>query len=532
MTYKTAEAFTCISFRKRKDHIKVRKVILASKSPRRLELMKKITDDFEIIPAETEEKTDESDPAMIVMALSGSKAKEVFYKKQESNDSSGEGGFLVIGADTIVVHDNEILGKPRDEKDAFRMLKALSGDVHSVYTGVTVISEEGIGSIFSFYEETLVYIKSMNDDEINAYIATGEPMDKAGAYGIQTEFGKYVEKIDGDYDNVVGLPVERLAAELKKHGLDEVITAKRRPDVNDVSTEANKAKDKAADEAADKAEDKKIAKVWVAVATHKEYRMPADIMYVPVFVGAKLRSDEELKTLPASYKRDDTGDNISEQNPRFCELTALYWAWKNLDSKYLGLVHYRRHFRGRLKPEKGDAFSEVLRYRELKKYLGKYSVIVPCKRHYYIETLEQHYAHNHFINELHTARDIMLEKYPEYEAAYKTAMNRTWGYMFNMMILRRDLMDDYCDWLFDILFTLTERLGDSPARSSFEERYAGRVSERLFNVWLEKKISDGVIKPEEIKEIPFMYMEKINALDKGVTFLKAKFLGKKPKKSF
>ena len=474
----------------------MRKVILASKSPRRLELLKKITDDFEIIPAENDEKTDETDPAMVVMALSGSKAKEVYYKIQEDAASSRD-GYMIIGADTIVVHDNEILGKPRDEKDAFRMLKALSGDVHSVYTGVTVITEEGIAGIFSFYEETKVYIKPMTDEEINAYIATGEPMDKAGAYGIQTEFGKYIEKTEGDYDNVVGLPVERLKNELTKHGFG-----------------------------------KKKSKVWVAVATHKEYRMPEDIMYVPVFVGAALKSDEELQKLPASYKRDDSGDNISEENPRFCELTALYWAWKNLDSKYLGLVHYRRHFRGRIRPKDKDAFSEVLRYRELKRYLGKYSVIVPRKRHYYIETLEQHYAHNHFINEMNTARDIMLEKYPEYKASYETAMNRTWGYMFNMMILRRDLMDDYCSWLFDILFELTERLGDSSDRSSFEERYAGRVSERLFNVWLEQKLHDGVIRPGEIEEIPFMYMEKINAVDKGVTFLKAKFLGKKPKKSF
>jgi len=100
------------------------------------------------------------------------------------------------------------------------------------------------------------------------------------------------------------------------------------------------------------------------------------------------------------------------------------------------------------------------------------------------------------------------------------------------MILRRDLMDDYCSWLFDILFELSERLGSTSDKSSFEERFAGRVSERLFNVWLEQKIREGTVKPEEIKEIPFMYMEKINILNKGFTFLRAKFLGKKPKKSF
>ena len=284
----------------------------------------------------------------------------------------------------------------------------------------------------------------------------------------------------------------------------------------------------------------KKATVWMVVATHKEYRMPHDRMYVPVFVGASLKSKDETAVLPVNYNRDDTGDNISEMNPRFCELTGLYWAWKNLDSKYLGLVHYRRHFRGNRKNSKRmaeyygkkDLFSKVLTFRELKEYLGTYSVIVPKKRHYYIETLEKHYAHNHYINELNTARDIMLEKYPEYKDSYEKAIKRTWGYMFNMMILRRELMDDYCSWLFDILFELSERLGSTPDKSSFEERFAGRVSERLFNVWLEQKIREGTVKPEEIKEIPFMYMEKINILNKGFTFLRAKFLGKKPKKSF
>ena len=284
----------------------------------------------------------------------------------------------------------------------------------------------------------------------------------------------------------------------------------------------------------------KKAAVWMVVATHKEYRMPHDRMYVPVFVGASLKSEDEIALLPLNYNRDDSGDNISEMNPRFCELTGLYWAWKNLDSKYLGLVHYRRHFRGSRKIAKKmskyygkkDPFSKVLTFRELKEYLGTYSVIVPPKRHYYIETLEKHYAHNHYINELNTARDIMLEKYPEYKDSYEKAIKRTWGYMFNMMILRRDLMDDYCSWLFDILFELSERLGSTPDKSSFEERFAGRVSERLFNVWLEQKIREGTVKPEEIKEIPFMYMEKINILNKGFTFLRAKFFGKKPKKSF
>lgn len=283
------------------------------------------------------------------------------------------------------------------------------------------------------------------------------------------------------------------------------------------------------------------AKVWVVVATHKAFDMPKDKMYIPLHVGAEGKVDENGNPLDLGYQKDNTGENISDKNSQFCELTGLYWAWKNLNAEYLGLVHYRRHFKSlKKKKKKGDEhnqFDDVLKYRELRPLLDDHSVFVTKKRRYYIETLQQHYAHNHFIKELDTARDIMFEKYPEYKEAYEKAMNRTYGYMFNMMILRRDLMNEYCEWLFDILFELTKRLdensdGTERELTSFENRFPGRVSERIFNVWLERQLETGRIKKEEIYEIPFMYMEKINILNKGYTFLRAKFTGKKPQKSF
>ncbi len=279
------------------------------------------------------------------------------------------------------------------------------------------------------------------------------------------------------------------------------------------------------------------SKVWVVVATHKLFSMPTDRMYIPLHVGAEGKMDSEGNPLDFGYQKDNTGENISEKNAGFCELTGLYWAWKNLKTDYIGLVHYRRHFKGKRKNKTNNAFDKVLTYKELRPLLGKYSVIVPKKRHYYIETLEQHYAHNHFIKELDTARDIMLEKYPEYEKSYNKAINRTWGYMFNMMILRNDLMDEYCTWLFDILFELDRRFDQEAAEEGreltpFEKRFPGRVSERIFNVWLERQLETGRISKDEIYEIPFMYMEKINILNKGYTFLRAKFTGKKPQKSF
>lgn len=279
------------------------------------------------------------------------------------------------------------------------------------------------------------------------------------------------------------------------------------------------------------------SKIWVVVATHKAFDMPKDKMYIPLHVGAEGKTDENGNPLDLGFQKDNAGENISEKNAQFCELTGLYWAWKNLDSDYIGLVHYRRHFQGvGRKSKNDDLFEQVLSYKQLRPFLGDVKVIVPKKRHYYIETLEQHYAHNHFIKELDTAKEVMIEKYPEYKDAYDKAIHRTWGYMFNMMILSKDLLDEYCTWLFDILFEMTDRLNKesegSEELSSFENRFPGRVSERIFNVWLEYQLETGRIKKEEIKEIPFMYMEKINILNKGYTFLRAKFAGIKPKKSF
>ena len=127
----------------------------------------------------------------------------------------------MIGADTIVSYNNEVLGKPLDESDAFKTLKMLQGNIHQVYTGVTVlIKKNGKWEDISFSESTYVSFYPVSDEEIRTYIASGEPMDKAGSYGIQGGFGIYVKEIRGEYTNVVGLPVGRLFYEMKKHGIE------------------------------------------------------------------------------------------------------------------------------------------------------------------------------------------------------------------------------------------------------------------------------------------------------------------------
>lgn len=267
--------------------------------------------------------------------------------------------------------------------------------------------------------------------------------------------------------------------------------------------------------------------VKIIIAAHKKYQMPDDSMYIPLHVGAEGKKDDEGNELDLGYVKDNTGDNISALNPSFCELTGLYWAWKNLDADYIGLAHYRRHF----SMKKAKGFENVLTYEELKPYLGKIRVFVPNKRKYYIETLYSHYAHTHYSDQLDETRKIITEKYPEYVTSYDEVLQHTYGYMFNMMIMEKSLVDDYCSWLFDILFDLSRRI-DMPELSAFQGRYYGRISEIIFNVWLNQKIKSGEIKENEVKEISCIHMEKINWWKKGSAFLKAKFIGKKYEGSF
>ena len=186
-------------------------LILASKSPRRRELLAQMgLTDFEIHPAVGEELAEPGlTPPELVQALALHKAREVAEKFAHPGD-------LVIGADTIVVLDDQVLGKPHDQAHALEMLTALSGREHHVYTGVAVLQN---GRELAQVEDTAVWFRDASEAELNRYIATGEPMDKAGAYGIQGRGGLLVSRIEGDYTNVVGLPIVRLASMLAQFGV-------------------------------------------------------------------------------------------------------------------------------------------------------------------------------------------------------------------------------------------------------------------------------------------------------------------------
>lgn len=190
-------------------------IVLASQSPRRRELLGRLHLPFSVLPAKGEEKVQDGSPDNIVMDLARQKAAEVYALKQD--DSGREKPLFIMGADTIVVYDNQILGKPQDREHAYEMLRMLSGTTHQVYTGVCMIREDIASEAVEhcFYEITDVSFAQLTDEEIWDYIDSGDSFDKAGGYGIQGDFAVYVKEIHGDYNNVVGLPVARLYQEMK-----------------------------------------------------------------------------------------------------------------------------------------------------------------------------------------------------------------------------------------------------------------------------------------------------------------------------
>ena len=249
-----------------------------------------------------------------------------------------------------------------------------------------------------------------------------------------------------------------------------------------------------------------IADIIIVVATHKKYWMPLDPTYLPLHVGKEGKAD-------LGYAGDNTGENISKKNKNYCELTGLYWAWKNLDNRYIGLVHYRRYF------SNGNPFAnkqfQIISGKKLDTKLQQADLLLPKPRHYWIETNYSQYAHAHHSVDLDLTREIIAEKYPAYILSFDKIMKRTWGHRFNMLIMKRELLNDYCTWLFDILFELEKRL-DLSTYSENDARVFGFVAERLLDVWIEKN-------RQKYLDLPYVYIEKQNWFIKIWNFLKRKY---------
>lgn len=246
----------------------------------------------------------------------------------------------------------------------------------------------------------------------------------------------------------------------------------------------------------------------IIVATHKKYRMPDDDMYLPVHVGKETKED-------IGYIGDNTGENISNSNFRLCELTGIYWAWKNLRTDYIGLVHYRRHFTGKnLLVRLGrNKFDYIISEKELSCLLSDYDLILPKQRKYYIESLYSHFVHlpYTFEKDIKILREVIAEVQPEYLGAFDTVMSRSHAHMFNMFVMKKEHFDSYCEWLFPIIFEADKRI-DVSGYTPMEARAVAYFGEFMIDVWNEK---------EKIpyKELPVMFMEKQNWLVKGGKFL-------------
>ena len=237
--------------------------------------------------------------------------------------------------------------------------------------------------------------------------------------------------------------------------------------------------------------------------------MSSDSLYLPVFVGKEIHPD-----VNKTFQGDNTGDNISVKNPNYNELTALYWGWKNLEVDGMGLVHYRRY----LSLKGGKSFDNILTMDESKKLLSKYDVILPKRRNYYIETNKSHYLHVHEKEPLEVMTKVIKQDYPEYVPAMEKVFNRTWAHMFNMFIMKKKVLNEYCTWLFDILSKVEDQI-DIREYTSYEKRVYGFLSELMLDIWLETH-------PEyTTHEVKYVFMEKTNWVKKGGRFLYRRIFG-------
>ena len=248
--------------------------------------------------------------------------------------------------------------------------------------------------------------------------------------------------------------------------------------------------------------------IVMLVAAHKDYWMPSEAVYKPIQVGAAGKA-----ILHPDWLRDDTGDQISQKNPGFCELTGYYWAWKNLKADVYGTCHYRRYFASHAfwKPKR----QRLLTRRQILSLLQNADMVLPLKRHYWIETRESQYIHAHHEQDLQCVRQVLSEKYPDYLPQWQQVMHSRSGHIWNMIIARRPLFDAYCTWLFDILFEVGKRL-DLSGYSASDRRVFGYLAERLLDVYVLHHQLRYV-------ECPVINLENQHWVQKGWGFVKRKF---------
>ncbi|EHO62984.1 DUF4422 domain-containing protein [Dialister succinatiphilus] len=234
--------------------------------------------------------------------------------------------------------------------------------------------------------------------------------------------------------------------------------------------------------------------IKILIAAHKKYWLPDDPVYFPLQVGAEGKNG-------LGITKDDSGDNISNKNPYFCELTGLYWAWKNLSCDYIGLCHYRRYFAHNgiyTSPEKMKRL--ILKQEDYVDIFKNYDIILPPKHRIRDKTVKEQYAKSHNVRDLDEAIKIIIEKYPDYEDTVNSFFHQSEIYYYNMFAMKKCYFDNYCSWIFDILFTLEQTI-DISSYDAHQSRVYGFLAERLFNVWINQQ-------DLKIKNVPVVFLEE------------------------
>ncbi len=226
--------------------------------------------------------------------------------------------------------------------------------------------------------------------------------------------------------------------------------------------------------------------IKILVATHKLYWMPNDSVYVPIQVGKAGKNN-------LGYLTDDTGDNISAKNAHYCELTGIYWAWKHLKCDYIGLCHYRRYFGYDTYCEDVEKIKSTIFTRsDYERLLCQHDVILPkISKIGNRLTVREEYERAHYGKDLKEVEYIVKKLYPEYKESMENVLNGKYIHYFNMFVMRKNLFDSYCRWLFDILFELEKHI-DISSYDSYQSRIFGFLSERLLNIWMDKNKPDIV----------------------------------------
>lgn len=219
-------------------------------------------------------------------------------------------------------------------------------------------------------------------------------------------------------------------------------------------------------------------KITMYVITHKKFDLPQIQCYKPLQVGAI--NKENL-----NYIEDCTGDNISIKNNNYCELTGMYWAWKNdNDSEVIGISHYRRYFTKQYVFRNKE---KILNEKQIKKIFDEdYDIILPKKEIYKEKAYDQYCKNSGYPEDFEKIRKILLKIYPDYVDSFDKVLNQNLMYQFNMMICSKKLYNEYCEWLFNVLFELEKQIDDLDKRTKYQQRIYGFLSERLLNVWVEK----------------------------------------------